>query len=89
MDENMTQKYAYYVPVAETLNSLVQSDLWKNSRTPDSEESNVEVLRDICDGQNFKLNRFFTENPQYLKLVLYQDAFEMVNPSGSAKKKQS
>lgn len=35
----------------------------------------------------FRSNTFFCENPDCLKLVLYQDAFEVVNPLGSAKKK--
>lgn len=42
---------------------------------------------DISDGHNFKSNQFFIENPGCLKLILYQDAFEMVNPLGSARKK--
>lgn len=32
-------------------------------------------------------NTFFQENPSCLKLVLYQDAFEVVNPLASAKNK--
>lgn len=42
---------------------------------------------DISDGKSFKSNQFFIENPEGLKLILYQDAFEVVNPLGSAKKK--
>lgn len=34
-----------------------------------------------------KSNQFFLENPECLKLILYQDAFEIVNPLGSVKKK--
>ena len=33
-----------------------------------------------------KPNKFFIENPGCLKLILYQDAFEIANPLGSAKK---
>lgn len=32
-------------------------------------------------------NEFFQENPNALQLILYQDAFETVNPIGSAKSK--
>lgn len=44
-----------------------------------------DVLCDINDGQ--KMNQFIIENPECLKLILYQDAFEIVNPLGSARKK--
>ncbi|XP_051801605.1 uncharacterized protein LOC127533166 [Acanthochromis polyacanthus] len=85
-DETMTQRYAYYIPVTDTLKNLLQSDLWQNSVLQESGESNGEVLTDICDGQNVKQNQFIAENPKCLKLILYQDAFEIVNPLGSAKK---
>jgi len=33
MDENMTQKYAYYIPIAETLKSFLQSHLGRNTQS--------------------------------------------------------
>lgn len=29
--ENMTQRFAYYIPIKEKINNLLESDLWKNS----------------------------------------------------------
>lgn len=46
----------------------------------------VEIFKDLYDGKNFKCHQFFNENPESLKLILYQDSFEVVNPLGSAKK---
>lgn len=86
-DENMTKKFAYYIPVKETKNSLLASDFLKNSVSQQSCETDSDVLGDIRDGQNFKSKQFFIENPWCLKLILYQDAFEVVNPLGSSKKK--
>lgn len=86
-DEHMTERFAYYIPIKETLSNLLESKLWKNSLSQQSGETDSDVLGDISDGQNFKSNQFFTENPGCLKLILYQDAFEIVNPLGSAKKK--
>ncbi|KAG7472949.1 hypothetical protein JOB18_038124 [Solea senegalensis] len=83
-DENRTDRFAYYVPVRETLKCLLESDLWQKSGEH-SAESPTDVLSDISDGQIFKSNVFFAQNPSCLKLVLYQDAFEIVNPLGSAK----
>lgn len=45
------------------------------------------VLCDIYDGSVFKSNVLFQESDLTLKLILYQDAFEVVNPLGSARKK--
>lgn len=53
-----------------------------------SYESDTHVFGDIRDGQICKSNELFIENPGCLKLILYQDTFEIVNPLGSAKKKQ-
>lgn len=52
-----------------------------------SEETDSQEFGDINDGQTFKSNKFFIENPGCLKIILYQDAFEIANPLGSAKKK--
>lgn len=86
-DENMLQRFAYYVPVQQTLTSLLESELWNNSVLPRSCETDPCVFSDISDGQVFKTNQFLIDNPECLNLILYQDAFEIVNPLGSAKKK--
>nr|XP_021336450.1 uncharacterized protein LOC110440176 isoform X1 [Danio rerio] len=86
-DENMTKKFAYYIPVKQTLSSLLESELWKNSLCQPSCEIDSDNFADISDGKIFKSNQFFLENPECLKLIIYQDAFEIVNPLGSAKKK--
>lgn len=44
MDENMTQKYAYYIPLAETLKSYLQSHLWSNTRSKQFRGPDTEVL---------------------------------------------
>lgn len=43
------------------------------------------MLCDVCDGQVYKNNEFFSQNPSCL--ILYQDSFEVVNPLGSTKSK--
>ncbi len=50
-----------------------------------STESSSDVPRDIGDSQIFKSNDFVDQNPSCLKLVLYHDVFEVVNPLGSAR----
>ena len=83
-DEHMDERYAYYIPVKETLSNLLDSDIWKKSALQQC-ETDADVLHDITDGHAFKSYQFFIENPGCLKVILYQDAFEIVNPLGSAK----
>jgi hypothetical protein len=40
---------------------------------------------DVHSGLNFKTNPFFSENPNALQLILYQDGLELVNPIGASK----
>lgn len=47
------------------------------------------VLKDIWDGKVIAENASFKSEPMSLGLILYQDSFEVVNPLGSGKKKQS
>jgi len=44
-------------------------------------------LNDITDGEAFRTNQFFVQNPSALRIILYQDSFEVANPLGSGKKK--
>ena len=56
-DENMKERFAYYIPVKQTLISLSESELWKNSVSQESCETDS-----LSDGQSFKSNQFFVEN---------------------------
>jgi len=85
-DEDRTDRFAYYVPVLNTLKGMLESSYWQGLMMA-NDVSKTDVLCDCNDGKVFMSNTFFQENPSCLKLVLYQDAFEVVNPLGSAKKK--
>lgn len=86
--ENRTEKCAYYVPVLKTLNSTLESGFWQGPMSVDPHNiCKTDFLSDSFDGKVFMSNTFFQENPNCLKLVLYQNAFEVVNPLRSAKKK--
>lgn len=86
IDESNTQINAYYIPLKQTLHTLLESELWKNHVTQQYTADSRE-FSDIHDGQILKSNKFFIDNPGCLKLILYQDSFEIANPLGSAKKK--
>lgn len=52
------------------------------------ETNSPDVLSDCTDGQILKCRDVSQDNPS-LQLLLYQDAFEVVNPLDSARKKHS
>ncbi|XP_076324162.1 uncharacterized protein LOC143232498 [Tachypleus tridentatus] len=82
-----TKALCYYVPLKDSLQALSRDE--KISHYFEKSENNGDsgVLTDFTDGKVCNENVFFQENPDALKLLLYQDSFEIVNPLGSAKKK--
>lgn len=86
LDEVNKAAYAYYVPVKDTLMELLQDTsivfqvLNPNSNLPT-------VLQDYSDAELCRKNSFLQSNPKCIKLIIFQDAFEVVNPLGSAKSK--
>lgn len=45
------------------------------------------MLIDVCNGSVFKSYGLFVDNGLTLKLILYQDVFEVVNLLGSSRRK--
>ena len=39
-----------------------------------------DIYYDICDGQVFRTDNFFTEHPDALQIIIYHDAVEVCNP---------
>lgn len=76
----------HYVPLIETLKVLLKDKSVKQQfMTPDVSQPGV--YKDFTDGTVFKSIPLFHDHPDALQLLLFQDAFEVVNPLGSAKKK--
>lgn len=82
-----------YIRIIETLKFTLQDEYIINElkKSPDVSQDAVlhqdDLLRDFMDGTVYKNNQIFKYNPEALQIILYQDAFENVNPIGSAKKK--
>lgn len=82
--------FFYYVPILETLKVLFKNDhICKQFFLFKANKNNVgTIYSDISDGEVYKNNLFFRENPsRSVKLILFQDAFEICNPLGSKKNK--
>lgn len=81
--------YYYYVPILNSLEKLLQEEEIYNQVCNKSFEIKIGPIgsfEDYRDGLTYKNNVFLNEEPR-LEIILYADAFEIVNPLGSAKKK--
>lgn len=77
----------HYVPIGDTLRRLFNSKSLVNFVHYNGATSNDQILKDFTDGEAYKNNVFFKNNPTAIKLFLYQDSFQVVNPLGAAKQK--
>ncbi|XP_076322160.1 uncharacterized protein LOC143231523 [Tachypleus tridentatus] len=82
-----TKALCYYVPLKDSLQALFRDEKISHYFEKSENNGDLGVLTDFTDGKVCNENVFFQENPDALKLLLYQDSFEIVNPLGSAKKK--
>lgn len=71
----------------ETLLSLFKNSNFSTQYFDVKETSLDNTFCDITDGNSFKNNIFYKQNPHALQLILYQDAYEICNPLGASRKK--
>lgn len=77
-----------YVPILDTLKLMLNDkNVLHHCNCDVPSTSDRGGLSDIVDGNVVKGNPFFRDNPKSLKIILFQDAFELCNPLGSAKTK--
>lgn len=90
-DEAGRERFFQYVPIKETLNSLlsqsVVKDQYRQTKINQMSNSQTDVLTDVLDGKTIKDNTLLNVSPLSLSIILYQDSFEVANPLGSGKKK--
>ena len=90
LGKNKQNKVAtyHYVPILASLTAFVQHPSVKRQLLNPILPNDSNVLCDYVDGSIFKTTQFFQDSKN-LKIFLYQDSFETVNPLGSAKKKHT
>lgn len=81
--------FFYYIPIEDTLKNVMECKSYGEYVYIEAPCIEDEILRDFTDGAVFRNNQFFKDNPRSLRLILYQDAFDIVNPLGSAKSTHS
>jgi len=76
----------HYISVQETLQCLLQdSSVAEYLNSPELSDCNI--FRDLHDGYVYKHVKQTVKQMPFIQLILYQDAFEVVNPIGAARKK--
>lgn len=86
LKDNNLESFFYYVPILETLKLLLKNKNVLEQCLSSHLSQNKNILYDIVDGKCTN-TAFWLENKNGLKLILYQDSFEICNPLGSSKKK--
>ena len=87
-DPNGRDRFFQYIPVKETIQALFKHCSVRNQyHQTHSFPPKADLFEDISDGKTFLSNKLYQEFPTSLRLILYQDAFEVVNPLGSGRKK--
>ena len=85
-DPTQDPKHIYYVPLADSLISLLEDKAIKdnlNKKSPREEN----IYQDYEDGTAFKENSYFTSINKKLELIFFQDGCGMNNPLGPSKNK--
>ena len=76
-----------YVPIRNSLKILLEDETFIDQKLNDPYFPESQVYKDVRDGENFKRNEFFRQNPDAVPIMLFQDELEVANPLGSGKMK--
>jgi hypothetical protein len=80
--------YMQYVPLLSTIQTLLSNKhIFQHIVERRKKSLKEGVLADVIDGAVYRNCPLFQNCPDSLSIILFQDAFEIVNPLGSAKKK--
>ena len=79
----------HYVPIVESLKAIVQDPTFISMTEKEIQRSQnfKNSVKDIKDGELYRFNQYFQENPEAYTMILYSDAIELVNPLGAGKGK--
>ena len=87
-DKQNSAKESYqYVPINESLQVLLEDQTFVSQKAADPYYYQEDVIKDVRDGSCFLSNKFFTENPEAVPILLFIDELEVCNPLGAGKTK--
>lgn len=80
-DKHGKQVTCHYIPIKDTIKSMFRNTcVSKQHENPLPRD--VNVMTDVMDGEIFKSSSLFANNRNALKITLFQNAFEIVDPLG-------
>jgi hypothetical protein len=79
----MVNETCQYVPIIESLKLIVGHEDIRKSIENESASSQEGRLHSFIDAKSFKENSFFQRYPHAIRIILYYDDVEIVNPLGS------
>lgn len=82
-----TSSKFFYIPIKDTLIALFRNKNFSNNYFKSHMEGNDGIYQDIANGDCCCKNKFLINNKYSIKLILYQDSFEICNPLGAFRKK--
>lgn len=85
-NDNGQKRHYHHIPVLESLTALLKEGN-AVQQSFNSVSAADGAICDITDGHVIKSNAMFSSDPDSLKVMLFQDSFEVPNPLGSAKRK--
>ena len=74
-----------YVPIQDSLKLLLEDQSYIDQKNNDPYFYEEGVIKDVRDGSCYRENPFFSNNPDAVPIVLFQDELELANPLGSGK----
>ena len=77
----------HYIPIIDTFKNLIQDPSFNDMMEKDNHDKDDGAVRDVKDGDLFKSNPYFKQNPEAFTMMLYSDAIELTNPLGAGRGK--
>ena len=80
----------HYVSLVEALKVLIEDKSFNKAfrmAEDDCDARHGDLLEDVRDGNAYKSNVFFRDNPEALAIMMYSDGVELTNPLSSGKGK--
>ena len=71
-----------FVPIVKTLKVLLEDQTYLKQKEDDPYFPEDAVYKDVRDGEFFKTNKFFIDNPEAEAILIFQDELELSNPLG-------
>lgn len=86
--KNGPEKHSYqYVPLRASLKLLLEDKSFLKQKCSDPYHHQEGLIQDVRDGECYRSSPYFSQHPEAVGIILFQDELEIVNPLGAGKTK--